>query len=79
MVNPPRQRADWPVRRFSLGAEPGDDLSGSTTAEERLAMLWPLTLEAWALAGLPIPSYTRAAAPVSRRKLRGRSGESAPR
>ncbi|MCI0652327.1 MAG: hypothetical protein L0Z55_10635 [Planctomycetes bacterium] len=57
-------RASWTVRKFRLGAEPSDDLSASTTAEQRLAMMWELTLEAWALAGLPIPAYPRASAPV---------------
>jgi hypothetical protein len=32
------QRSNWPVRRYRLGEEPSDDLSASTTAEERLAM-----------------------------------------
>jgi hypothetical protein len=57
-------RRSWPVRRYALGSEPSDDLSASTTAEERLAMVWPLTLEAWSLAGLPIPDYDRRNAPV---------------
>jgi hypothetical protein len=52
-----------------LGAEPSDDLSGTTTAEERLAMMWPLALEAWALSGRPIPDYERSAAPVRRRLM----------
>jgi hypothetical protein len=60
-------RRSWPVRVFRLGEEPRDDLSGSTTAEQRLAMVWPLTLEAWALAGLPIPTYARHETPISSR------------
>ena len=58
-------RRSWPVRVFKLGEEPSDDLSGSTTAEQRLAMVWSLTLEAWALAGLPMPTYARHEAPIS--------------
>ena len=57
-------RRDWPVRVYRLGAEPGDDLSGSTTPEQRLAMMWPLALEAWALSGQPQPDYTRAQTPI---------------
>ena len=57
-------RHRWPVQKYRLGHEPGDDLSGTTTAEERLAMMWPLTLEAWALAGLEIPTYDRGEAVV---------------
>lgn len=52
-------RRSWPVRVFRLGREPGDDLSASTSPEERLAMMWPLALDAWALAGLPLPEYPR--------------------
>jgi len=63
-------RALWPVRAYRLGTEPGDDLSATTTAEERLAMMWPLALEAWELTGRPLPQYSRDAMPVSRRALR---------
>jgi hypothetical protein len=61
-------RATWMVRKYRLGNEPSDDLSDSTTPEERLAMMWPLALEAWTLSASRIPSYDRRAAPV--RKLR---------
>jgi len=54
----------WPVRVHRLGAEPSDDLSRTTTAEERLAMMWPLTLEAWALTGRGVPDYPRRETPV---------------
>ncbi|MGE5236889.1 MAG: hypothetical protein ACM3O7_11125 [Acidobacteriota bacterium] len=57
-----RQR--WPIRRFTLGSQPGDDLSAQTTAEERLEMMWPLALEAWALAGFTLPNYRRDETPV---------------
>jgi hypothetical protein len=43
------RRASWPVRRFRLGEEPGEDLSSTTSAEERLAMMWPLALEAFSV------------------------------
>lgn len=62
------RRARWVVRKYFLGHEPGDDLSDSTTADERLAMMWPLAMEAWALSGAGIPDYDRRTAPV--RKLR---------
>jgi hypothetical protein len=63
------KRARWVVRKYSLGHEPGDDLSGSTTPEERLAMMWPLALEAWRLSGAGVPSYDRRAAPVRKVSL----------
>jgi hypothetical protein len=67
---PARDRSAWPVRAYRLGSEPGDDLSGSTTPEERLAMMWPLALEAWELAGRPLPKYERGETPVGLRLLR---------
>jgi hypothetical protein len=57
-------RRTWPVRVWRLGQEPGDDLSATTTAAERLAMMWPLALDAWASAGLPVPDYPRSLAPI---------------
>ena len=57
-------RKSWPVRKYRLGSEPGDDLSETTTPRERLEMMWPLALEAWALTGQPLPDYTRASTPV---------------
>ena len=57
-------RAQWPVRKFRLGDEPGPDLSATTTAEERLAMMWPLAREAWALAGRAVPDYPRNLMPI---------------
>ena len=62
-------RSTWPVRRFTLGQEPGADLSGFTTAEQRLEMMWPLALQAWSLTGRPLPTYVRSAMPVTRRRL----------
>jgi hypothetical protein len=56
------------VRRVALGAE-SEDLSEVTTATERIAMMWPLALEAWNLAGRPIPDYARENAPVVRIRL----------
>lgn len=58
------QRRTWPVRKGRLQDIPEDNLMASTTPEERLAMVWELTLEAWAVAGLPIPDYAREQAPV---------------
>jgi hypothetical protein len=59
-----RDRSSWPIRRYRLGEEPGDDLSDSTTAEERLRMMWPMACEGWALAGRVLPSYRRGEAPT---------------
>jgi len=59
-----RARAEWPVRVYRLGEEPPADLAATTTAEERLAMVWPITVDTWTLAGLPIPDYPRDQMPV---------------
>jgi hypothetical protein len=58
-----RERASWPIRKFALGTEPGDDLSGETTGEERLAMMWELARQAWRLSDRPFPGYDRASTP----------------
>jgi hypothetical protein len=62
------RRRLWPVRVYRLGEEPGDDLSGSTTVAERLAMVWELTERSWALLGRPLPAYTRSRMPVQVRR-----------
>ena len=62
-------RAAWPVKVCRLGEEPGDDLSGMTTAAERLAMMWPLAVEAWAVAGRTLPTYGRHELPLSTRRV----------
>jgi hypothetical protein len=57
-------RKSWPIRKFQLGEEPSDDLSATTTATERVAMVWQLTQDAWASAGWTIPEYSRQEIPI---------------
>lgn len=52
-------RASMMIRVFRLGEEPGGDLSACTTPEERIAMMWPLALDAWTSAGRRLPGYSR--------------------
>jgi len=66
-------RSTWPVRVHRLQDAPGADLGAITTAEERLAMMWPLALEAWALMPRSLPGYTRAETPVLVRRLGDRA------
>ncbi|MEW5737964.1 MAG: hypothetical protein AB1938_03505 [Myxococcota bacterium] len=40
-----------------------EDLSASTTVEQRLAMMWELALAAWSLQGQPLPTYSRSEMP----------------
>jgi hypothetical protein len=62
-------RANWPVRRYRLGEEPSEDLSTSTTATERLAMMWPLAVDAFSHGGRLPERTPRATWPVKIRKL----------
>lgn len=63
--NDPSTRSSHSVARiFRLGEEPLDDLRGTTTAAERLAILRDLTERSWALTGRPTPSYARDRMPV---------------
>lgn len=57
-------RKTWPIRVYRLGEEPPDDLLATTTAAERVEMVWQITLDAWELAGRKIPDYPRSEAPV---------------
>ena len=59
-----RARAAWPVRSHRLADEPPEDLSAQTTAAQRIAMMWPLALEAWRLSGRALPAYDRARIPA---------------
>lgn len=52
-------RSNWPIVRYRLGAEPGDDLSEGTTPAQRIAMMWELAESAWKMAGRPWPTYDR--------------------
>lgn len=63
-------RRAWPVRVYRLGEEPGDDQSRSSTATQRLAMMWELARDAWSLSGRPVPEYPRHETPVSCRPWR---------
>lgn len=61
----PADRATtFPVQVFRLGREPGDDLSATSTAEERVAMVAILSTRMWELTGRKPPAYTRSSIPV---------------
>lgn len=63
------RRASWPIRQFRLGEEPGEDLSATTTAEERLSMMWPLALDAFSAGNSLSEALPRADWPVKVRRL----------
>ena len=57
-------RAAWPGRKTTLKASfDEEDLSDSTTVEERLGMMWELARSAWSLTGAPSPEYSRSQMP----------------
>ncbi|MGQ0656727.1 MAG: hypothetical protein ACT4NU_01315 [Chromatiales bacterium] len=60
-----------PVRIVRFGANDDRLRAASTTAEERLRMMWPLALEAWAFKGEPViePGFPRHVVHI---QLRGR-------
>jgi hypothetical protein len=64
-----RDRRNWPGKVYRLGSEPSDDLSRSTSPEERLAMMWELAEAGWVWAGRSFPDYDRENMPG--RVLRG--------
>jgi hypothetical protein len=53
------RRAKLPIRKFTLGDEPSDDLTATTTMDERLAMVWPLSKAAFEAAGISTTSPPR--------------------
>jgi len=57
------RRRSWTVRKVRLEDEGGESASFTTTASERLGMMWRLALDAWVSAGKPIPDYPRSEAP----------------
>lgn len=52
------------IRIYRLGTEPGDDLSVTTTAEERVALVWELSRRLWDLGGQPRPAVPRDRLPI---------------
>jgi hypothetical protein len=58
-----RRRAAWPIQRVALGTEPLADPRIPDDVDARLAMVWTLTRQQWAFAGLDIPRYARSEMP----------------
>ena len=61
---------DSSITRRHLHDAPDPGLSGETSAEERIALVAILTAEAWSLARLEQPTYSRGEIPITRRPLR---------
>jgi hypothetical protein len=54
-------RASWPIHRTTLGAPDSERVDASLG--ERVAMVYELTLAAWAMSGRPMPTYRRSEMP----------------
>lgn len=67
-----RDRADWPGEVTTLADQSDAAIVRHGTAAERIAMLWRITLDAFASSGLKMPSYRRADIPG--RVIRARDG-----
>ena len=57
-------RANLPIRTYLPGQEPGDDLSATTSPEERIALVWELSRRMWDLTGRPMPDAARSGLPI---------------
>ena len=51
------------MRVYSLGEEPLVDPLDRSTADGRVAAMWPLAMAAWSVAGKALPTYERKDAP----------------
>lgn len=57
-------RAHWAGRLTKLVEEPELDPDVlAMTPHDRVAMVWQLTMDSWAVTGRPVPSYQRATMP----------------
>ena len=58
------RRRSTPARVYRLGDEPRDNLSSTTTADERLEMVALLSRRMWELTGQAFVRHDRATLPV---------------
>jgi hypothetical protein len=54
-------RSNWPVKMTTLqmADDEDDEYYASLSAEECIKMVWPMTVHAWTMAGLPIEPRLR--------------------
>jgi hypothetical protein len=58
-----RARSQWPGELTTLEQQSDAALVLHGTPGERVAMVWRITLDAWAMSGRPMPEYERANMP----------------
>jgi hypothetical protein len=66
-------RSHWPIKKMTLAEARAEqfpeDLSETTTSEERIAMMWQLALDAWSMQGVKVESgFPRHLARIERRR-----------
>ena len=66
-------RATWPGAKARLGDEDASAAPRDASPSELFGMVWRLTLDAWAMTGQPLPTYTRANMPGRMSRLRDRT------
>ncbi len=54
-----RARANWTIRRYRLGEEPGANSYSGLSVAERIGVALRLSQEMWAITGNPMPRYGR--------------------
>jgi hypothetical protein len=58
-----RDRADWPGGLTTSAEQTDAAIVRHGSPSERIAMVWRVTLDAFASAGIPMPTYRRADMP----------------
>jgi hypothetical protein len=66
-------RSDWPTKKLTKAEARSrqfpEDLSETTSPEERMDMMWQLALDAWAMRGESVePEFPRHLIRIERRK-----------
>jgi len=57
------RRSTWPGRKMTLEEAAMEESSGPVPAEQLFQVMWQMAVDAWALSGREIPTYTRANTP----------------
>jgi hypothetical protein len=57
------ERANWPSRLFKLGEEPEDD-DPTLTPDQRVALVWGLTVDSWLAKHRSLPTFDRSSMPT---------------
>ena len=56
-------RSTWPGRKMTLEEAARQELAKPVPSEQLFQVMWQMAVDAWALSGQEIPTYTRANTP----------------